>query len=206
VTLHAAVSALWLLLFLAQAALAATRRIEVHRRLGMLGAALTLVFVVLGYFTIIGEARRGFDLSGDLSRFTTPEATVSAPEILAASVGVLFNFFMFGVLIGAALLYRDRPAVHKRFILLALLGVMTGTPVTHVLGYWFAPQPWLPLMIPLSAVFFLSLSAVHDRITDGRVHPVSIWVPLAIFASFLVFNVVVVPSRSWGQFAAWLIR
>ena len=206
VALHASVSALWLLLFFAQAAIATTRRIDVHRRVGVLGAVLTLVFVVLGYFTVIEEARRGFDLSGDLSRFTPPGASVTAEETLAGTIAVLFNFFMFAVLVGVALLYRDRPAVHKRLMLLAVLGVLTGTPVTHVLGYWLAPQPWLPVMIPVSAVFFLSLSAVHDRMTNGRVHPVSLWVPLAIFASFFLFNFVVVPSRAWRQFAAWLIQ
>ena len=92
VTLHAAVSAIWLLLFLGQATLAATRRAEVHRRLGLLGALLTLVFVVIGYFTTVAQARRGFDLSGDISRFTPPGATVPAEATLAGTVGLLFNF------------------------------------------------------------------------------------------------------------------
>src|SRR5262249_12470735 len=50
VTAHAIVSVAWLLLFLMQATLIATKRIAVHRRLGMVGPALAAVFVVLGYF------------------------------------------------------------------------------------------------------------------------------------------------------------
>jgi hypothetical protein len=71
VTVHAIVAAAWLLVFLAQATLVATGRTTIHRRLGIVGAVLTVVFVVVGYFTIIEEARRGFDLSGDIIRRTT---------------------------------------------------------------------------------------------------------------------------------------
>ena len=41
----------------------------------------------------------------------------------------------------------------------------------------------------------------------GRIHPVSLWVPILLFAwqnVILVF--VVLPSALWREFAAWLIR
>ena len=67
VTVHAIVAAAWLLVFPAQATLVATGMDVIpHRRLGIVGAVLTVVFVVVGYFTLIEEARRGFDLSGDI--------------------------------------------------------------------------------------------------------------------------------------------
>jgi hypothetical protein len=204
--LHALIAVAWLVLFFAQAVFAATGRIHVHRRVGAFGAVLTLPFVVLGYFTVIGQARRGLDLSGDLSRLAPPGATTTAQEILAGTVGLLLAYFMFAVLVGAALLYRDRPAVHKRLMLIGVVGVLTQTPLAHFVGYWLAPQPWVGLIFPISAVFFLSLSAVHDRVTEGRIHPVSLWVPLAIFALSVVFNVVIVSSGPWRRFATWLIQ
>ena len=72
VNAHAIVSVAWLLLFLMQATLIATRHIAIHRRFGMIGAALAVVFVVLGYFSVVEQARRGFDLSGDISRVPPP--------------------------------------------------------------------------------------------------------------------------------------
>ena len=44
VTAHGIVAGAWLLLFLTQATLAATRRAAVHRRLGMLGPVLAVVY------------------------------------------------------------------------------------------------------------------------------------------------------------------
>ena len=45
---HAIVSAAWLFLFVIQATLVATGRSAVHRRLGIVRAALTVVFIMVG--------------------------------------------------------------------------------------------------------------------------------------------------------------
>jgi hypothetical protein len=200
VTLHSLVSAAWLLLFLTQAILAATARTAVHRRVGVLGAVLAVVFVLLGCFTVIAEARRGFDMSGDISRFATPST-----DRLAA-VGLLLFFFQFGILVGAALWYRDRPAVHKRLMLLALLGALSPTPLAHVMGYWFPLEPWAGIVFTITVLFFLSLSALHDKLVERRIHPVSIWVPFMVLGSGLIFNIAIAPSALWRRFAAWLIQ
>ena len=92
VTVHAIVAAAWLLVFLAQATLVATGRTTIHRCLGIVGAVLTAVFVVVGYFTLIEEARRGFDLSGDILP-RTPGPEVANPALI---LGLLWNFLTFG--------------------------------------------------------------------------------------------------------------
>jgi len=48
VTGHAIISLAWLLLFLTQATLIAKSRLNIHRRLGVFGAVLAVVFVVFG--------------------------------------------------------------------------------------------------------------------------------------------------------------
>jgi uncharacterized membrane protein YozB (DUF420 family) len=201
VTAHALVSGAWLLLFLAQATLVATGRTGVHRRLGVGGAVLTAVFLVLGWFTTLEQARRGFDLSGAISRVPAPPGL----DLIAATVGLLFFFLTFGVLAGTALWYRRRPAVHKRLMLLALLGGLSPTPVAHVIGTWPPLQPWANLIFPGSLVVFLAIGPVHDRISDGRIHPVSLWGGLSLFVWNTAFNVAIIPSAAWSQFARWLI-
>jgi hypothetical protein len=136
VTAHAIVSLAWLLLFLTQATLVAKSHLDIHRRLGVFGAGLAIVFVVLGFSSVVEQARRGFDLSGDISRVPGPPGV--AP--LAATVGLLF-FIDFAVLVAAGLCYRHRPSVHKRLMTLAMLGGLTPTPVAHVIGHWPSLQP-----------------------------------------------------------------
>jgi hypothetical protein len=134
--------------------------------------------VIVGYFTLIEEARRGFDLSGDIVR-RPPGPGVSNPALMA----LLWNFLTFGILAAAGLWYRHRPAVHKRLMLLAMLGGLTNTPLGHVVGHWPSLQPWAAIIFPVSTALFLSLSAIYDRVSHGRIHPVSLWGAISIFAS-----------------------
>ena len=199
---HAAMSVAWLLLFLTQVTLVATRRTAVHRRLGIVGAVLIVGFTVTGIYTVIAEARRGFDLSGDLSHLPLQPGA----DAQAAFTGQLFFFATFAVLAGAAEWFRRRPAVHKRLMLLAVLGGLTATPVAHIIGHWSVLQPWTPLIFPISLLCFLSMIAIGDRVIEGRIHPVSVWGAGVVFLSNLVFNLAIVPSSAWHSFAAWLTR
>ena len=198
---HAAVSASWLFLFLAQAVLVATGRTDIHRRVGVAGVVLTALFLVLGWFTTLEEARRGFDLSGAISRLPGPPELDPVP----GSVGVLFFFLTFGVLAAAAFWYRRRPAVHKRLMLLALLGGLTPTPLTHLVGNWSTLQPWANVFFPVSFAVFLAIGPIYDRISEGRIHPVSLWGGVAVFAWNVAFSVAIIPSAAWRQFAHWVI-
>jgi hypothetical protein len=56
---YGVVAGAWLLLFLAQATLVATRRTSIHRRLGAIAPVLTVVMVVLIFQTTIELVRRG---------------------------------------------------------------------------------------------------------------------------------------------------
>jgi hypothetical protein len=76
-----------------------------------------------------------------------------------------------------------------------------------LIGHWLSFQPWAVVIFPLSFIAFTSLSAVYDRVSEGRIHPVSLWIPIL----WLVWRVVVVvrlilPSTAWREFAAWLIQ
>jgi uncharacterized membrane protein YozB (DUF420 family) len=202
VAVHAIVAAGWLLLFLAQATLVATGRTDVHRRLGVAGSVLAAAFVVVGCLTTIDEARRGFDLSGDLRRLAPPDVQPDAGALLAP-----INFLlMFGVLVAVAICCRRRPAIHKRLMLFAMLGALTPTPLVHVIGHWPALLAWRGAVALVATLVFLSASAIHDRVAEGRIHPVSLWAPLFLFAWAAVVNVVIVPSVAWREFAEWLVR
>jgi hypothetical protein len=163
---------------------------------------LAVVFVVLGFFSVVEQARRGFDLSGDIGRVPLPPGVTP----MAATLGLLFFFLEFAILVGAALCYRHRPSVHRRLMLLAVLGGLTPTPVAHVIGHWLSFQTWALVIFPVSFLVFTSLSAIYDRLSEGRIHPVSFWVPI-LWLAWRGFEVrVIQPSATWHEFAAWLIR
>lgn len=201
VTAHAILSAAWLVLFLAQVTLVATRRVALHRRAGIAAAVLALALVGTGCLTVIEQARRGFDLSGDISRLAPP----GAPPDPAATLSILFFFFNFALLVGAAVCYRHRPAVHRRLMLLAMIGALTPTPVAHLIGHWPALQARAGFILLITTLIVLSTSAIYDRASQGRIHPLSLCVPVLLVAWQIVVNAVIVPSATWRRFAAWVI-
>ena len=206
VIIHGAVAGAWLLLFLAQATLVATGRTSIHRRLGAIAPVLTVVMVVLIFQTTIEMMRRGYDLSGDVLR---PAAAPGAPVPSVAEVDGGLNGFVsalnFGILVAAGWWYRRRPEIHKRLMLVALLS-LTSVPLLHLAGYVIGRWPDLfgPASVaPFAANLLLFAGAVHDKVTRGRIHPISVWVPLALIAVMLIVFAVA-PSASWRQFSAWL--
>jgi hypothetical protein len=62
------------------------------------------------------------------------------------------------------------------------------------------------VIFPVSLLIFLSLSAIYDRVSQGRIHPVSLWIGLLVFAWSAVSNIVIVQSAAWREFATWLIQ
>jgi hypothetical protein len=203
VTAHAVVSVAWLLLFLAQATLAATARTSIHRRLGSWGAVLTVAFIVIGVVTVFAQAKRGSDLSGDLLRLP-PQPGASDPA--AIQLSQLFFFLTFGILAGAAFYFRRRPDLHKRFMLLAIMGGLTPTPIAHIIGHWSVLYPWTGMIFSGSLLLFLSIGPIYDRLSEGRVHLVSLVGGILVFVSNAVFNLAIVPSTTWREVAKWMVK
>jgi hypothetical protein len=203
---HGIVASAWLLLFLAQATLVATGRVAVHRRLGRVGPVLAVVMIVLVFLTTVEMGRRGYDLSLDVTRMFPPPpgASESAADILSPLLG----FLAFPLLVAAGLWYRHRPDIHKRLMLFAVLG-LHGVPLTHLTGYllghWPAQAGLFSLIGQAIGILLLSASAVYDKVSQGRIHPVSLWAPILIFAWEIVIGVAVVPSVAWREFATWLV-
>jgi hypothetical protein len=193
---HGVVFFAWLLVFLAQSMLARMGRLDLHRRLGEWSVILASMMVVLGYYTTIAMGRRGFDLSGDLAARSDPLAAMAFP---------LLDILMFAVLFAAAYLYRHRGAIHKRLMLLAVFGALMPAPVAHLTGH-FAFFRDKAFLTPVIIAAFLAMCGIYDRLTNHRVHPVSLWIALTIFILGNLCFAVVMPSAAWHTFAARLIR
>ena len=173
----------WLLLLTVQALLIRARKVRIHRKLGVLGAVLAAAMVFLGLVAGMTMHRL---------RVGTPDAE---PAFLAIQ---LMDMIGFGGLVAAAVVARNRPAAHKRLILLATLSIadagfarFIAGPLHHALGSNTPWHYWLALFGP-SYLLVLGIG-IYDWTTRGRVHPAWAWGAIWIFceqmtASWLYFD------------------
>jgi uncharacterized membrane protein YozB (DUF420 family) len=195
---HGAIFGAWLLLFLTQTILITERKIAVHRRLGYLGALLAVLMVLTGYITAIAMARRGFDLSGDLVQGNS--------DPLGQLVFQLGDILSFSILVGIAIWYRSNPAVHKRLMLLATVGSLMPAALAHIIGHSPPLRETTAPIIIIPLFMLLFAGAVHDRLSRGSIHPISLWVALTLFVWANLRAAVIGPSDAWHNFAEWLIK
>ncbi len=195
VAVHAALCSAWLLVYLLQTYLIGAHARRVHRTLGLLSIPLAVTLVAVGYATAVATARRGFDLSGVL-RTGHPLTELVFP---------LGDLVSFSALAGAGFLWRARPQAHKRLMLLATVGSLMAAPLAHLLGVLLQPAGSPPLIVLMLALLYFS-AAMHDRLRDGHVHPVSLWGGAALLVWANVRAAVIGPSDAWQRFAAWLVH
>ena len=154
--IHGLVFSAWMLLYVAQSGLVATRRIALHRRLGQATAVVAPAVVVLGIATGIEGARVGFHNIGPI-----PTVAFGASSILIA--------LNFGLLVWLGWARRSVPAAHRRWMLLATM-TLVGAAVARIgaIGAFF------PVWFDATALLLPAL-ALWDLATLRRVHPVTLW-------------------------------
>jgi hypothetical protein len=204
----------WLLLFLGQTLLVATRRTAAHRRLGVVGPLLTLAMVAVLVPTVTHEAARGYDFSGDIGRGAFPPgSSLTTEERMHASVigmlAPLLATLNFAVLVATGLWFRRRAEIHSRLMLLSLLSLAI-VPLIHLAGHAVGHLPslhgTLTIAVPLLGNGLLFVVAGRDWVVRRRIHPVSLWVPIALIVEFGLVTGLVGPTPSWQRVAEWLVR
>ncbi len=193
VAVHGILGTAWLLLFLAQALLIATRHWAAHAWLGVASVGLAAAMIVVGYKSAIAMTIRGFDLSGDLGIKADPVTNLVFP---------LGDLLTFTVLLTAGLWFRHRSGTHKRLMLLATIGMMAPSALSHLVGHHFGSLPALFLAL-LTFVFLFP--ALYDRFRLGRFQGVTLWGGILLFAWGIVRAAIIAPSGASKHFAAWLI-
>ena len=200
---HGIVFFAWLLLFLAQSLLVATRRVGWHRRLGLTSIFLLVLIVPLSYVTTVDMVRRGFDLSGD-QHIDPHSLYIGGLDGVTASVFNLLGLLLFAILATGAICYRRRPEIHKRLMLFANFELM-GPPITHFIGH-FPPLVLTPPAVLIPFTMFLLAGVARDWLVNRRIHPLTAWLAIGMFVSFPLQGAVIGPSGAWHHFVGWLAR
>ena len=111
--LHGAAFSCWILLLITQTSLVSAHRVDLHRRLGVVGFLLAAVMVVLGMLAATNALSRNFAPPGldPLTFYVIPMSDM-----------VIFSVFIFFA-------YRARfdPDTHKRLIMLATISLAVLT-------------------------------------------------------------------------------
>ena len=78
--------------------------------------------------------------------------------------------------------------------------------LTHIIGHSPVLREIQAPIIVIPLFLLLFTSAIRDRMYLGRIHPVSLWVALAMFLWSNLRAVVIGPSETWHDIANWLIK
>jgi hypothetical protein len=111
VHIHGALFFGWTALLFLQAVLAATKRLRLHRRIGSFAGWLIIPMLVMG--TVVAARDTVHD-------FRAGEGDAA----LSFFYGELADLAMFGLLAGAAMLMRNKPDFHKRWVIMGSLGLL----------------------------------------------------------------------------------
>ena len=183
--LHGAAMTAWFLLLLLQTALIATRRRAVHRRIGLAGALVAVVIVLLNPLVVVWGVPH---LMAE-NNSTELTALIVVADLLLVAI--------FAVLVGLAIRWRRYPETHSRMLVLASLAVsgpalgrlslnLAGTPLPGIIAL---------MMLPLLVV-------AHDRVLMKWVHPVSAWGAAAIAGSTVV-SIAIANTAAGAAIVRW---
>ena len=187
IQVHAAIFIGWLLIVITQATLAARGRLALHMRIGRYLMAYGIAVIAIGIVGTLAATGMHLD-AGRLER---------ARALLFIGFTDMLTFAPF---LAAAWIYRSKPEVHKRLIVVAT-SVLLIAPVHRM--HWFLGGPPAPdaavLAIWLAPIY---LGMIYDWVTRRVVHPVYLLGVLAIL--FLKYwRIPIMASDGWRSIADW---
>jgi hypothetical protein len=186
VRFHGAVMLGWVALFVTQTVLVARHRVDWHRRLGILGAALAAVIVIADTATVINALRLGGK---------------HLPPGMPSGLFLAFSFFdllSFAILVSSAIALRRTSAWHKRLMLLAAILVLDAALARFINAY----TSW-HLDPSIARDLLILVCVAIDTWRYRRLHPAFIVGGLLVFVTD-PFASWVAGLPVWARFCAWL--
>lgn len=182
VHIHGAFAFGWILLFIVQTIAVQFRNLRLHKTLGYFGLfiAMGIIATMLptGLFQVNRDLLKGMGDTG-----------------VSQIVGIVTTVLMFAILVGAGFIYRKKPKIHKRLLLLATIILLW--PAWFRFRHYFpsVPRPdiWFGVVLADSLIL---LSWLADKRTYGKIHPVLFYGGLLIVLEH-AFEVLTFDSEPW---------
>ncbi len=184
---HGAVFSSWIILLIVQTSLVATGRVNLHRRLGLLGFGLACLMVVLGLLAATDELVRHYVPGGP------------GMKALAFYAVPLSDILVFSTLIYFAFRNRFHPATHKRLILIATIAMLDAAFVR-----WPISAPWWDLRAASMCCYLLLLAVIcYDFWSSGKLQRATLWASVFLIATKEV-RMPIGRTALWQSFATWI--
>jgi hypothetical protein len=187
---HSLIFTAWLLVFIVQTRLVAAQRVDLHMKLGI--ASLVLAAAVVG----VSFATTAYKATIPLvhpSGLTPPQFSIVGIMSLALFTG----FLTLGVI------YRRRSAYHKRFMILAMIGVLTPA-ASRIVTQLGLREHWTYL-VPIMPALFVAFCLAYDWRKQRLVHPVYAIGGAVLIASWPLR--IVIGRAEWYQpVGEWVAR
>jgi hypothetical protein len=179
---HGIVFTAWILTLLLQTGLIAGRRIDLHRKLGMVGFGLACLVVVLGVCAAGNAvARHGADNDSALIPLT--------------------DIGLFALFTGLAFRFRRDPATHKRLVVLGSTALLTPALFRVPLP---VIQHDLIASILATELFALAL-IVYDLVSLRRLERAT-WLGTGVMAFIQWARLLAADTKAWNAVDVWLAR
>ena len=169
VHLHGLVFTAWLALFVAQTRFIAAHRVDLHMKLGIAGVVLAAIITIVGLWTVVVLA--------GIPRVRATGLTNTQHTL----VGIT-SIAMFAVFIALGIATRRRSALHKRYMVLAMIAILS--PATARLMAAVGLFEYANVFVPAMAAAFVIACLVHEWRTSRIVHPVFVIGGAVIVASW----------------------
>jgi hypothetical protein len=185
---HGATVTAWFVWLIVQASLVNVNRIDVHRRIGMLGVVIGAAVVPAGLMATLQFVPRLPEMGFPFEQ---------APWFITWIVWVNFHMLLgFVGFLATALMLRRRTDIHKRLMLLATISLMPP-PLARIaqnLGWMleretiFVTVTWLLLFVPI---------LIYDLATAKRINPATAIGGLCFL--LVVFGPVLIAGTDFAQ-------
>ncbi len=183
VEIHAVVFSGWIVLFVAQTLLVYTGRLKWHRKVGWFAVAYAAVMVAVV-------------LTALAMRFSDHMAAGDIREAHRSLVISLVDLLLFSGFLIAAIIFRKKPEIHKRLIIVATV-VLMGPAVGRMT--FLSAFPLILFVLYSSPILF---GMAFDFVIRRRVHAVYI-VGLVLHLVSMV-RLPLQDSEAWFSFSKWV--
>jgi hypothetical protein len=183
VHIHGAIFTCWILLLITQTLLVSAHRVDIHRRLGLVGFGLACIMPVVAIAAAVDSLVRHASRPGARAFFAVPT----------------FDILAFLPLIFFAWKHRSNAAAHKRLIMLATIAILDAAVARWPIhAAWWGLHP-----AELATDLFVIPLFAYDLFAIRKIHPATLW-GSGVFLFLQHLRDPIGQTYVWQSFAAWV--